>query len=113
MKPCPLRSLLIVTFAFACLLSPARALPPQPRMAKAIEELEAAKTAVNPLPHLEAARKALKNSRPNKEGQRLDAIGFVNEAIAYARSHARGDMLDRINKAIGNAKSGMARSGPR
>lgn len=55
----------------------------------------------------------MKNARDNKEGPRLDAIGFVNEAIAYARNHARGDMLDRIDKAIGNAKSGMARSGPR
>lgn len=113
MKDSSIGSLLVVTFAFAILLSPAHALPPQPRMAKAIEELEAAKTAANPLPHLEAARKALKNARSNKEGQRLDAIGFVNEAIAYARAQARGDMLDRIDKAIGNTKSGMARSGPR
>jgi tetratricopeptide (TPR) repeat protein len=101
---------LLVIVLFQSLIPLAKGDPTQPRMENAIEQLEAAKTAERPLPDLEAARKALKNARQNKDGQRLDALGFVNEAIEYAKAGDKEKMLERINKAIANAKSGMART---
>ncbi len=47
------------------------------------------------------------------EGQRVDAVGFVDEAIGHARAGERGRMLERIGRAVTNSTSGMARSGPR
>ena len=82
----------------------------QPRMRVAIGHLEAAKTATKPLTSLLAARKAIVNAKPNKEGQRKDAIGYVDEAIAYARTGDKQTMLLKIDKAIANVKSGIARS---
>ena len=82
----------------------------QPRMRVAIGHLEAAKTASKPLTSLLAARKALVNAKPNKEGQRKDAIGYVDEAIAYARTGDKQTMLLKIDKDIANVKSGIVRS---
>ena len=81
-----------------------------PRMRAAIGHLEAAKTAAKPLTSLHAARKSLTNAKSNKEGQRKDAIGYVDEAIAYATTGDKKTMLLKIDKAIANAKSGIARS---
>jgi hypothetical protein len=82
----------------------------QPHMRAAIGHLEAAKTAKEPLTSLRAARKALVNAKPNKEGQRKDAIGYVDEAIAFATTGDKAKMLEKISKAISNVKSGIARS---
>lgn len=82
----------------------------QPRMRVAIGHLEAARTAAKPLTSLHAARKALVNARAYKEGQRKDAIGYVDEAIAHATTGDKKIMLLKIDKAIANAKSGIARS---
>jgi soluble cytochrome b562 len=79
-------------------------------MRAAIGHLEAAKTAAKPLTSLQAARKSLVNAKSNKEGQRKDAIGYVDEAIAYATTGDKKTMLLKIDKAIANAKSGIARS---
>lgn len=82
----------------------------QPHMRAAIDHLEAAKTAKEPLTSLRAAKKQLINAKANKEGQRKDAIGYVDEAIAFATTGDKVKMLEKINKAIANAKSGIARS---
>lgn len=82
----------------------------QPHMRKAIGHLEAAKTAKDPLVSLNAARKELNNAKPNKEGERVDALGYVKEAIAFATTGDKKTMLEKIDKAIGNIKSGIARS---
>ncbi len=82
----------------------------QPHMRAAIGHLEAAQTAKDPLTSLRAARKALVNARPNKEGQRKDAIAYVDEAIAFATTGDKAKMQEKITKAISNVKSGIARS---
>lgn len=82
----------------------------QPRMRKAIEHLEAAKTAQKPLASLQAARKSLANAKSNKEGERIDALGEVKEAIAFATAGDKPKMIERIDKAIGKIRSGIARS---
>lgn len=82
----------------------------QPHMRNAIGHLEAAKTAEKPLVSLRAAHKALVNAKANKEGERKDAIALVNEAIAFATTGDTKTMLVKIDKAIANVKSGVARS---
>lgn len=82
----------------------------QSRMRTAIGHLEAARTAKDPLTSLHAARKALVHARANKEGQRKDAIGYVDEAIAFGTVGDKVKMQDKITKAISNVKSGIARS---
>lgn len=82
----------------------------QPHLRNAIGHLEAAKTAKEPLVSLKAARKELVNAKHNKKGERIDAIRHVDEAVAYATTGDRKTMLEKITKAIGNAKSGIARA---
>lgn len=82
----------------------------QPHMRTALGHLEAARTAKAPLTSLRAARKALVHARPNKEGQRKDAIGYVDEAIAFATTGDKAKMQEKITKAISNVKSGIARA---
>ncbi len=82
----------------------------QPRMRKALAHLEAAKTAEKPLVSLQAARKALANAKANKEGERIDALGEVKEAIAFATTGDKPKMIEKIDKAVGKIKSGIARS---
>jgi hypothetical protein len=82
----------------------------QPHMRNAIGHLEAAKTAKDPLISLKAARKSLVNAKKNKEGERVDALGYVDEAIAYATTGNKKTMVEKIDKAIGNVKSGIARA---
>lgn len=82
----------------------------QPHMRTALGHLEAARTAKAPLTSLRAARKALVHARPNKEGQRKHAIGYVDEAIAFATTGDKAKMQEKITKAISNVKSGIARA---
>jgi hypothetical protein len=82
----------------------------QPHMRNAIGHLEAAKTAKEPLVSLKAARKELVLARHNKKGERIDALGHVDQAIAFATTGDRKAMLERITKAIGTVKSGIARA---
>jgi hypothetical protein len=79
-------------------------------MRRAIAQLEAAKTAAEPLVFLRTARKELVSAKSNKEGERKDAIAYVDEAIAYATTGDKKTMQEKITKAISNAKSGIARS---
>jgi hypothetical protein len=82
----------------------------QPHMKIALRHLETAQTAEKPMASLKAARKQLLEAKPNKEGERLDAIADVNEAIAYATTGDKKKMQVKITKAIGNVKSGIARA---
>lgn len=79
-------------------------------MRNAIGHLEAAKTAKEPLVSLQAARRELVKAKPGKEGQRKDAIEYVDEAIAYAMTGDKKTMQEKITKAISNVKSGIARA---
>ncbi|WP_146850548.1 hypothetical protein [Brevifollis gellanilyticus] len=108
----PFRFVLLVVLTCLQALSSLYGINPddQPRMRKAIEHLEAAKTAEKPLASLQAARKTLANARPNKEGERIDALGEVKEAIAYATTGDKPKMIEKIDKALGKIRSGIARS---
>ncbi|MBK8091431.1 MAG: hypothetical protein IPK32_05405 [Verrucomicrobiaceae bacterium] len=79
-------------------------------MRRAIAQLEAAKTAKEPLVFLRTARKELVGAKSNKEGERKDAIAYVDEAIAYAMTGDKTTMQEKITKAINNVKSGIARA---
>jgi hypothetical protein len=83
----------------------------QPHMRAAVALLEAAKTAEKPLANLNAARKALVNAKKNKEGERVDALAYIKEAIAYATTGDKKAMAERVDKAISSVKSGIARAG--
>jgi hypothetical protein len=90
-------SVVCLTFAAFCLLSPAcRA--DQPRMDKAIELLQEAKTVKNPVPLLEKAKTHVENATTNKGGRRVAAMRAIDEAIEAANKGARTG--PKINKAI-------------
>ena len=101
--------LLIVVLGFGWSLS-AKDPTKHDHMRNAIGLLEAAKTAKEPLVSLQAARRELVKAKPGKEGQRKDAIEYVDEAIAFARAGEAKTMQEKITKAISNAKSGIARA---
>jgi hypothetical protein len=113
---CPMRSTaipLLVLFAWSQLIPCAMAdkAKGQPHMRNAVALLEAAKTAKEPLANLNAARKALATAKKNKEGERVDALAYIKEAIAYATTGDKNKMAERIDKAISSVKSGIARAG--
>jgi Sec-independent protein translocase protein TatA len=82
----------------------------QRHMRHALALLEAAKTAEKPVANLNAARKALATAKKNKEGERVDALGYIKEAIAYATTGDKKAANERIDKAISSVKSGIARA---
>lgn len=72
-----------------------------PQLRKAMDELQAAKKAPNPMPLLESAKERLTNAnRGNKGGERLMALDKVKEAIARLKARDRQKMLQRIDAAI-------------
>ena len=87
---------------------PAPADPQQPKMEKAIELLQQARTAANPIPLLKAAREHVKAARHNKGGRRPDAIETINEAIAAAEKGEKPE--GKITKAIAQIRSGEDRA---
>ena len=79
-------------------------------MRAAVELLQSAKKAEKPLPMLTAAKKHIQKARPNKKGERYDALEAVNEAIAQATAGDREKMEQKINHAISQLHSGMAKA---
>ncbi len=79
-------------------------------MRNAIGHLEAAQTAKDPLTSLQAARRELVKAKPGKEGERKDAIEYVDEALAFATTGDTKTMQEKIARAISNVKSGIARA---
>lgn len=79
-------------------------------MRAALELLQAAKKADEPVPLLVSARQRLKNSTKNKGGERVDALKLVNEAIAFAQTGDRGKMEQKVNAAIASIHSGMGKA---
>ncbi|HYF34907.1 MAG TPA: hypothetical protein VD994_06400 [Prosthecobacter sp.] len=88
----------------------ATAAPDQPHMRAAIELLQAAKQANKPLPMLNAAKKHIQKAAPNKKGERVDALAAVNEAIASATTGDKEKMEQKVNHAIAQLHSGMAKA---
>jgi len=85
------RTLVLVCLALAasCLPNPVQAAENQPKMNKAIELLEEAKTAKNPSAVLEKAKNHVENIEPgDRGGRRYAAINKIEKAIAAVN---RGD----------------------
>jgi hypothetical protein len=84
--------------------------PDQPHMRAAIELLQAAKKAEKPLPMLSAAKKHIQKAAKNKKGERIDALKAVNEAIACATVGDKEKLEQKVNHAIAQLHSGMAKA---
>jgi hypothetical protein len=100
----PIRILFVtcLTLAAMCLIVPAQA--DQPRMDKAIELLEQAKTAKNPVELLEKAKTAVENATTGKGGRRFSAVRKIDKAIA-AKTKGK-DANPLIDEAIADLKEG-------
>ncbi len=98
----------------ACVLclfttAPCLAADGQPHMKAALEFLQTAKKADNPLPSLKAAKKHLANAKKNKGGAIGQAMDSLNEAIALATLGGEKDKLEqKINATIANVQNGIA-----
>lgn len=80
----------------------------QPRMQKAIELLEQAKTDAKPIPLLEKAKEHVENATPNKGGARPAAVNAIDEAIEAAKNG--GKATKKINRAIELVQTGIERA---
>lgn len=88
---------------------PVRADFPQQR--KALDELQAAKKADDPLPLLESAKNRItKANKGNKGGDKEDVIDKINEAIAALKLGDKTKMAGKINAAISNLHQGKDKS---
>jgi hypothetical protein len=101
-----LATLGILALCFTAILDAAPP-PDQPRMRAALELLQSAKESKNPMPMLTAAKKKLQNAGKNKAGDRVEAIGYVNEAIAQAQTGNLEKMKQKVDAAIANIHQGM------
>lgn len=99
-----IRTLLVacLTLATSCLLNQAHA--DQPRMNKAIELLEQAKTAKNPIELLEKAKTAVENATTGKGGRRFTAMNKIDKAIAAKKKGKNANPL--IDEAIADLQEG-------
>ena len=85
-----------LTLATFCLLNPAHAADKQPKMDKAIELLQEAKTAKNPAAVLEKAKKHVESTEPGERGgRRYAAINKIEKAIAAVnKGNDAGAIID-------------------
>lgn len=100
---------LLVRAALAMLIltitTPALADLPQQR--KALDELQAAKKAADPMPLLESAKTRItKAKKGNRDGDKEDVIAKIDEAIEQLKAGNRSKMEQKINAAIANLHQG-------
>ena len=91
-----------LTLGAFCLLNPAHAADGQPKMNKAIELLEEAKTAKNPAAVLEKAKKHVESTEPgDRGGRRFTAINKIEKAIvAVNKGNDAGALIDEAIVAL-------------
>ena len=82
----------------------------QPKMEQALHDLQEAKTAAEPIPLLENAKKSLKQAKHNKRGFRLEADGPIDKAIEEAKTGNKEKMVQKIDAAIAEIHTAMAKS---
>ena len=82
----------------------------QPKMEQALHDLQEAKTAAEPIPLLENAKKSLKGAKHNKRGFRLEADGPIDKAIEEAKIGNKEKMVEKIDAAIAEVHTAMAKS---
>lgn len=107
-----LHTLLITSTAMIILgitATPVHADLPQQR--KALDDLQAAKKAADPMPLLESAKNRLtKANKGNKAGDRDDAVDKIDEAIKELKAGDKKKMESKINAAIANLHQGKDKS---
>ncbi len=82
-----------------------------PKLRNAIEMLQGAKKASDPMPMLQSARKLLNEAnKGDKNGDRMEAVKLVKEAIAELRTGDKVKMEQKINAAIANIHQGKDKS---
>jgi hypothetical protein len=87
------------------------ALADLPQQRKALDELQAAKKADNPLPLLESAKERIsKANKGNKGGDKEDVIDKIDEAIKELKAGNKDKMEQKINAAIANLHQGKDKS---
>lgn len=87
------------------------ALADLPKQRKALDELQAAKKADDPLPLLKSAKDLIANAnKGNKGGDKGDVIAKIEEAIKGAKAGNKDKMEQKINAAISNLHQGKDKS---
>ena len=82
-----------------------------PNQRKAIDDLQAAKKAADPMPLLQSAKNHLsKANKGNKDGDRDDALKKLEEAINELKAGNRDKMAQKINATIANIQQGKGSS---
>jgi hypothetical protein len=79
-----------------------------PKLHEASEALHAAQVSANPLQDLERARLSLNEGRPNKAGDRVEAMHKVDEAIAALNAGKRVEANKAITDALNLIEKGVA-----
>jgi hypothetical protein len=87
------------------------ALADLPQQRKALDELQAAKKADDPMPLLESAKNRIsKANKGNKGGDKEDVIDKIDEAIKELQAGNKSKMEQKINAAIANLHQGKDKS---
>ncbi len=82
-----------------------------PQQRKALDELQAAKKADDPMPLLKSAKDRIANAnKGNKGGDKEDVIDKINEAIQELKAGNKSKMEQKINAAIANLHQGKDKS---
>ena len=82
-----------------------------PQQRKALDELQAAKKADDPLPLLKSARTRITNAnKGNKGGDKEDVLDKIDEAIKELKAGNKSKMAQKINAAIANLQQGKDKS---
>jgi len=107
-----LRLLLLAPFFMLLLgITASVALADLPQQRKALDELQAAKKADDPMPLLESARNRIaKANKGNKGGDKEDVLDKIDEAIKELKAGNKPKMEQKINAAIANLHQGKDKS---
>jgi len=97
--------LLILTCLAIALPGAMDAADNQPRMEKAVQLLQEAKTSATPAASMEKAKEHLQNATGNKGGNKVNAIKVLNQAIRTANKG--GDPLPQIDEATQLIRAGI------
>jgi hypothetical protein len=82
-----------------------------PNQNKALDDLQAAKKADDPMPLLQSAKERLtKANKGNKFGDRKDALNKLEEAINELKAGNKSKMVQKINATIANLQQGKGSS---
>lgn len=98
------RTLIVASLTLAFTCTPDQARAEQPRMDKAIELLQEAKTAKDPVAVLEKAKTHVENATKGKGGRRVTAINKIDKAIAAKKKGK--DVGALIDAAIADLQEG-------